>query len=69
MLDLNNIPGVEVRNFCGIPVDKSDGVVLICGGEVVGSAVLEYDDETVELEVCQKHFDDLTRFSESATLE
>lgn len=69
MLDLNNLPGVEVRRYCGIPLDTADGVVLVCSQEVVGSAVLEYDDEVVEIEVCQHHYDYLTSIQESATLE
>lgn len=59
MINLPNI--AEWRTYCGFPVDIVDGVMIACKNESIGRATLEFDDETVEVEVCQEHYDGLDK--------
>ena len=61
-MNLDSLKNVELRKFCGIPVEERGGVTYICPNEAVGEISVEIDDgEIIPFPVCAEHIEQISR--------
>lgn len=53
---------VEERKQCGIPIDETPTVTVICPEEAIGEIAIPLEDGmTVDMPICQGHLSDIER--------
>lgn len=64
-----DLPGVEVRKFCGLPVEEDGEYTIMCVNVAVGELTAEVEGTPVNVPVCQMHLDSIMKEHEVVSLD